>query len=232
MEIKVLTTQNVEIEYEIASIADRFVALLIDYLIIFGVLIGVYLIVLSSGSESAFMFLGFAAILAVVYPVVCETLMQGQTFGKRQRRIKVIKMDGTEATFLSYFLRWVLGFVDHISFIGVVVMLINGKGQRLGDLAAGTTVIRLRDEETLGDTVHISVEPDYVPEYPQVTRLTDADLNRIKSVMDQCIDSGNIIRLTELSRKVQEVLGIETTSPPYEFLMKIVKDYNYYAGRL
>src|SRR5690606_28519022 len=78
---------------------------------------------------------------ALFYPLIMETLMEGQTVGKRLMKLKVVKIDGTRATFYQYFIRWISNTVDiFLSFggIGLAAIILTKKGQRLGDLAADT----------------------------------------------------------------------------------------------
>jgi uncharacterized RDD family membrane protein YckC len=234
MKITVVTSQNVEIAYEVASVGDRILAILIDILIFVGLYLATLVLLIGAGGNYRpfIIAVSIVGILAFIYRPLCEILMNGQTIGKRQRNIRVVMLDGSSPTIGAYLLRWIVGFVDSFALIGLVVMLVNGKGQRLGDLAAGTTVVKLKDEDTIADTIHIVLEENYIPVFPQVTRLTDHDMNTIKEVADECLAEGNTSVLTALAQRIRSVLGIESPLPPFELVTTVLKDYNYYTGRV
>jgi hypothetical protein len=112
-----------------------------------------------------------------------------------------------------------------------VVLLINGKGQRLGDMAAGTTVIHIRPRVTLDDTILMAVDEEYTPTFPQVTRLSDRDAAIIKEVLDTAHRDDNRVATAVLYSKTKEFLGVESSLPPTLFLQTVLKDYNYYTGK-
>src|SRR5690606_34920667 len=104
----------------------------------------------------------------IFYHLLCEVFMDGQTFGKKAIDIKVVKLDGSQPSVGSYFLRWLLQIVDLPFFgaIGIITILVNGKGQRVGDLAAGTTVISLKHRTGIKDTIlarPVMADHDYTP---------------------------------------------------------------------
>jgi uncharacterized RDD family membrane protein YckC len=84
-------------------------------------------------------------LLPLFGPLLFEATWRGQTPGKRFFALRVISIDGTPATAGQILLRNILRLVDFLPagyFIGVVSMFLTGHGQRLGDLVAGTVVIR------------------------------------------------------------------------------------------
>ena len=141
------TAQNVSIQQNVASVATRIGSYLIDGLII----VGYYLIAIwifnaldmSLGIEMWVVYL-LLGLPVFFYSLIFEVLMYGQTPGKYVNKIRVVKIDGSKPTFSSYLLRWMLRLID-ISLasgsVALLTILLNGKGQRLGDMAAGTTVI-------------------------------------------------------------------------------------------
>ena len=75
-----------------------------------------------------------------------ELFNHGQSLGKMAMKIRVVKKDGTSPSIGDFFMRWLLQIIDMgFSFIGALVILLTKNSQRLGDLAAGTMVIRLND---------------------------------------------------------------------------------------
>lgn len=230
--IRIQTTQNVDIEYEVASIGDRILATLLDYLF-FTAYALLILVIAGLTSWNFFNSLGMITLLILpilLYDLVCEVLFQGKSFGKMIMKIKVVKLDGTQATFGSYLLRWLLRIIDTRLFSGAVALiavLVNGKGQRVGDMAAGTTVIKLKQKIQLSDTILNTVQPDYTLVFPQVSRLSDNDIAIIKDVVQVCIRTNNYQALEKLARKTKETMGVTVNMPDVQFLSTVMQDYSY-----
>src|SRR5215467_550091 len=114
--ISITTTQNIALEYDLASLGERMVATVIDLLILSGYLIILNLFLSFSGG----LFnsdLGWLLYLVITFPVTfyslfSETFLNGQSVGKRVMGIKVISLDGKQASFAQYLLRWVFRLVD------------------------------------------------------------------------------------------------------------------------
>ncbi len=247
--IGIQTTQNVEINYEIASIGDRALAALIDYLIIIAYIFSISILLqvllmrlppLPFQDNSLYVIVVVLAYAVVLfYDLACEIFMNGQSFGKKAMKIKVVKLDGTEPSVGAYFLRWVLRIVDSSLFtpaVAVLVVLINGKGQRIGDIAAGTTVVKLANRVKLSDTIFEAVEQEHVITYSEVSKLNESDIETIKEVLKTVKDAdySTATRLQEkLKTSIMQKMGIANTDqPPKAFLNTVVKDYNAYNGRL
>lgn len=230
--IRIQTTQNVDIEYELASIGDRILATLLDYLFF----IAYFLLVLLIASLTTWKLFESMAIVSLValpilfYDLVCEVFFQGKSFGKMIMKIKVVKLDGTQANFGAYLLRWLLRIIDTRLFggaIALIAILINGKGQRIGDMAAGTTVIKMKQKVQLSDTILFKVKPDYTLVFPEVSLLTDNDIAIIKEVMQVCIQSNNFEAINKLVLKTKATMGITTNLTPAQFLNTVIQDYSY-----
>jgi uncharacterized RDD family membrane protein YckC len=156
--VKVRTPESVELEFTLAGIGNRTVALVVDYLIWGAILIG-FLIIWSIVSVQLMSFKWFANLknvelwitaisLLIVfaiytgYFVLFETLWQGQTPGKRYAKIRVIRDDGQPVGVSQALLRSLLRPFDDVSFIGMVMIILGKREKRLGDWAAGTLVVR------------------------------------------------------------------------------------------
>lgn len=235
--VQVETTQNVAIDYEVAGLGDRILAALIDYAILFAYFLGVVL--LASAAESLAVFIaGYLPLF--FYFLLCEVLLNGQSIGKRLRQVRVVRLDGRQPTLGGYLLRWLLRPIDIDLFAGVVgvtAILVSGRGQRLGDLAAGTTVVRLRPQAQLRDTLFARLEEtDYHLTFPQVERLTDADVETAKEVLNALIAEGRSptgYRLgNEAKAALEGRLHLHTELSPLDFLRTVVRDYNHLKGRL
>src|SRR5665648_1019312 len=103
--LKIDTLQNIDIEQPIASIGERIAATLLDMLFIMSYTMIVAFI---AGDLHSKTLMVIALIPASLYSIVSELAMNGQSWGKKILKIKVVKTDGTVTTFSSYFLRWIL----------------------------------------------------------------------------------------------------------------------------
>src|SRR4029077_19753394 len=107
-----------------------------------------------------------------LYNLLFEIFMNGQSPGKRAMDIKVLRLDGTPATVGDYIMRWLFALVDVHLFSGLIAVLciaIGGKGQRLGDMVAGTTVVKIIEEATVtASEVFVPQDTGYTAVFPQV----------------------------------------------------------------
>lgn len=229
--VRIQTTQNVRIEYQLAGVGERLIATIIDEAIRWGY----FLVILLTFQSLAFsdfpiyIFMLFQLPM-LFYSVIFESIFNGQTPGKKVMGTKVIQADGSQPTFTSYFLRWLLYFVDlYFSSIGLLFILFSNKSQRLGDLAAGTVVIKLHRNTYISNTVFVKIEDGYVPKYPQVVLLNDTDIRTIRNVYNQGMADYNRNAIIALSDKIKTVLGItHTEDKPSAFILSVIKDYNFY----
>jgi uncharacterized RDD family membrane protein YckC len=241
--VRIRTAQNVDIEYAVASVGDRILATLIDGVIVLAYFLAVSLLWMGIAvsfeprfSEgSGIVMIAMAMLPVFLYDLVLEITMDGQTFGKKRRRIKVVKLDGSPPTIGSYLLRWLFRPLDITLFTGgvaLIVILINGKGQRLGDIAAGTTVIKLTPRATLDDTIFMPVEEGYVPVFRQAGLLDDRTVSTVKEVLVASKTQGGydeeaMRELLEKTRRSLETrMNVRSDLPPRDFLETVLKDYN------
>jgi uncharacterized RDD family membrane protein YckC len=227
--IKIQTPQNVVIEYEIASIWDRIVANFRDYLIIIS-----YFLVLAFiqsyfkiGISKTIQYI-ILILPAFLYQLLFELFMNGQSPGMKSRGIKVIRTDGKECTFLNYFLRWVPRPIEVLIFYGGIAMLsiaVSRKGQRLGDLLAGTTVVKLRNQYSLENTIFVQPSANYVPVFSGIDKLNERDMELIKEAIKVYETTGNIVPAKELSKKIISILNIQTKMKPVKLLQTVLKDF-------
>ena len=112
-----------------------------------------------------------------------------------------------------------------------VCIIVTKKSQRLGDLAAGTILVNLRTKAGLEDTVFMETEDNYIPLFPEVMRLTDRDLNIIKSVYSTVIKKNDYTLAERTASKIESALKIHTKQHPLTFLETLLKDYNYLSTK-
>jgi uncharacterized RDD family membrane protein YckC len=232
--VRIQTTQNVDIEYQLASVGDRILATVIDFLFFFVYILVLAIIADLTGAGNVAENRGVAAIAflpLMLYNLLCELFFQGKSFGKMLMKIQVVKLDGTQAGFSNYLLRWLLRVVDILicqGVIALIVIIVNGKGQRLGDIAAGTTVIKLKQRTTIQDTILKNIKPDYTIVFKNVSLLTDNDVAIIKEVLEFSRKHDNYEAIQKLALKTQQVMGVTSDLSFVKFLETVIMDYNHY----
>src|SRR5690606_16577785 len=142
-----------------------------------------------------------------------------------------VRLDGTPATIGNYVIRWLMRIIEIDILSGamaMVVIAINGKGQRLGDIAAGTTVVKLVEQKAVtAKEVFTLTDENYVPVFQQVIQLNDNDIELIQQALEVNRTTGNLRPVMAVTEKVKSNLGIQTDLPPVKFLYTIVKDYGH-----
>lgn len=234
--IRVRTTQNVFIEYPLASVGDRILAYLIDRIILI-----LYTVAFVAGLDRLDVDAGYVWIILLGFPwlfysLLFEILMNGQSPGKQVLKIRVVRIDGTPPTIGDYLMRWIFSFVDFYILSGalaVIIIAMGGKGQRLGDIVAGTSVVKLIDHRQIStQDVFITPEAQYTPTFSQVVELSGKDIELIQRALEVNRDHGNTQPVMIITDKIKTLLNIQTDMPPVNFLYTVIKDYqNLTAGK-
>lgn len=234
------TAQNVNIIQNVAGVGERILAYLID-----SIIIGIYFLIifffgifeLLPGMEQGTILVLITTIGLPVflYHLLWEQFRNGQSPGKMAMKIRVVRLDGSTPAFSNYLLRWLMRFIDinlTSGAVAVVTLLVSGKGQRLGDIAAGTTVITERKTISFSQTLLMELPDNYIPRYPQVTVFTDSELQTIKNLFTEARFGGNHNIILKLSQKVATVMEVSFEENPIQFLDTVIKDYNYYTQNM
>lgn len=229
------TAQNIGIEQKAASVVDRMLAYFIDGVLMFFYVFITIVVMAGMGLEG---YSSAAVVMVFLLPVLLyfllfETFMNGRTPGKAALKLRVVKLDGSRPNFSSYLIRWLLRIVD-ISMssgaVAVVSILANGKGQRLGDMAAKTTVISEKRKVSLHRNLITDLPEDYSPKYSQVTLLNDKDIQEIKKIFFEAKRKGNHGVIIALADKVASLLDLkEYEEKPIAFIQRVIDDYNYFT---
>jgi len=236
-EFQIETAQNVVIVQNAAGIMDRMWAYIIDSLIIYLYLFAVIMLLLflDLNPRDSWAIYMLVSLPAFLYYVLLETFWNGKTVGKNILKTRVVRLDGSKPSFANYFVRWILRILDVLLTSGglaALVILLRGNGQRVGDIAAQTTVISEKRKTTIQDTIIRDIEPDYLPMYSQVTLFKDPEMQTIKSLYDDAKRNGNHKIILKLFIKVKTIMEIETEEQPIVFLDTVIKDYNYYTQNM
>ena len=235
-QIQIQTTQNVALSFTPASIGDRILAHFIDWVIfiawflIFALLYaGLGSLLLGSKIGIVFFFV-FMLLPVMLYDLIFEVFMNGQSLGKRAMSVRVLALDGTSPTLGAYLMRWIFRLVDtgiFGSMVALIVTAVNGKGQRLGDIAAGTAVVKLKQTVSLAQLRQEKIQEGYVPMFSEASLLSDRDTVTIRAVLKKGIEENNSILVGEAAQKVKEVIGIQSDMDNREFLKQVLQDHTY-----
>ena len=230
--ITVHTTQNIGIDYEIGGLGERIVARIIDYAIFIPFLIvGA---IMASGLSSTGLGIYFIALFAIFifYDLLCEVFFNGQSFGKKVMKIRVISLDGRRPKFSQYLLRWLFRLVDFAitGSLGALIAAIATKdGQRIGDIVAGTALIKTHARTTQDNIIYAPTNDAYQPVFTQVTQLRDSDISLIHEVMENYYKTGNSVLVYNLADRIRAHLAISMPAnmDSLVFLQTILKDYSH-----
>lgn len=255
--IQINTPFNLALDFEVAALHKRILAYFIDLLIL----------VIYSWGMKAFLadVIGvennkygidilMVSIPMLLYSLVCEISLHGQSLGKKITGIRVMSLEGGEPTVSQYLLRWATRFFEwplvfstvlpgfgvliQLFFVGffgvfvVIIIAISKANQRLGDLGAGTVVVDAKSKTYLHETIFLEVSSkDYSVQFPEVMKLTDRDINTIKSILDVASRKGDFKLATSATEKIKSHLQIQSSLSPFDFLEKVLMDYNYISTK-
>jgi uncharacterized RDD family membrane protein YckC len=229
--VRIETAQNVALQYEVATIVDRGLAVVIDWLLLAGFSFGlVYVINKMDLDPPNWVDIVLFGVPWTFYHLVCELLMDGQSVGKRVRNIKVVRLDGGQPGLGHYLLRWLLRVVDAMFMLGAVVILFNGKGQRIGDLAAGTAVISLRRRNTLDDVVAQHLPEDHQVTFHDAARIPDPEAALIKEVLANN-SAARSAATTKLADRYRADFHSNGELAPEQFLRTLLADHVFLTSR-
>jgi uncharacterized RDD family membrane protein YckC len=235
-EIEISTTQNVNIEYKLATFWERFVSYLIDLVILFvsgGLFLIVYVVIYGTGSMNFFLQYILIPFLGM-YSLFFEIFNEGRSLGKMIMGLRVVKIDGFRISINDYITRWIFRIIDIWSTLGAVGSFLissSRKHQRLGDILANTTVIHYKPDYTfnLSTLVNRKSVADFEPKYPEVRKFREEEMLLLKNVIERYRKYPNTAHqeaLDMLTAKVLEQLGVrERPQNKIAFLESVLKEY-------
>jgi len=237
--IGIETSRHVRLSYQPASLLHRILAWLVDaalYLVYVFTFLWIWSGIIPESLAAGFG-LGWIPTLFLVLPYfiyfpLIETVWDGRTIGKKLLGIRVVKSDGTRASLGSYIIRWLFRFFEISGTGGVIAILtilINGKGQRLGDIVANTSVILERQSQISREQLSRHSNPGHDIVFQNAAELDDKDIRIIKNLLNS--DSDYSYRAHEkMMQKTRSLIEAKTgASDPAmsdrEYLITIIKDY-------
>ena len=238
------TPEQVALEFSLATIGSRFLAVAIDTIIQIACAI-VLLLVVAAGIWATGA-LGLAArpwVLAVLviggfviyygYFAVFETVWNGQTPGKRVIGLRVIHASGRPISPWEAILRNVVRLVDQmpaIYAIGIVSVFVTERSQRLGDLAAGTVVVHERLAESLDD---VAPRPRAARSAYGARRLLPEEISVIELFFSRRGQLDGYARMRtahQIARRIRERLEITAQLDDEQLLEDVVAEYRSLQG--
>ncbi len=226
--LEITTSHNIIVKVELATTLARALATIID--LFFVGFIMIILMFMSRGSE----FMWYIALLmSMLYHLLVEYFNNGQSLGKKLLKLRVISLTGERPTLNELVMRWMFRLIDVTVSFGMLASIFissSKKNQRLGDVLANTTVVKVQNENLISLlAIKNIMDSEYEVSYPQVTRYNDSDMLLIKETLSRYqlnkSDANNSM-IQDLVTKITKDLKIKkldtTTS---EFLRTVLNDY-------
>ncbi|MBC8054824.1 MAG: RDD family protein [Sphingobacteriaceae bacterium] len=238
--IRITTSQNIDIDYEYAGLGERIVARLIDLAVFFLLYLAAALSQVLFPSFKLDFLRGFPLIMLLLvllfafYDLISEAFFNGQSVGKRVMKIRVISLDGSSPSLGQYLMRWMFRIVDFMVTLqlgALVSTVLTEKNQRIGDIVAGTTLIRTHPRTDFSQVAFAPAPEGYQPVFPQAIQLRNSEITLIHEVISSVKRSDNFPLLYQTSSRLKEHLNIVLPQgmDDLTFLQTLITDYNYAA---
>jgi uncharacterized RDD family membrane protein YckC len=261
---RVETPEQIGLEYDIAGLGTRLMAAIVDVIFLgliagfalcFGVfgMAAIFATISDSDTASAIAIAIVGLIFFFVvwgYYVLFETIWHGQSPGKRWTGLRVIQEGGYPIGFSQAAIRNIVRLADFLPFlyiIGAIVMLVDSRSRRLGDLVAGTIVVKEQQEVSLASLGHDQPPPapwpveatgrsfpgtvprDIPPaQFPNIARISSAEYSLLREflqrrpTLDQAARDSLALQLAQgFARRLDYT---PTGDVPEQFLQRLALD--------
>jgi uncharacterized RDD family membrane protein YckC len=190
--VAIATPEGVEVELTLAGIGSRFIAGAVDFTIQLVVIISMALITRPAGDAGAAIFSSAAFAMIFFYDVLFEVLGRGRTPGKRWNGLRVVREGGRPITLARSALRNILRLIDIMPgfyAVGMTTIFITSRNQRIGDLAAGSYVVRYRhaDQRPKRGPGMTQVDPGPAASW-DVTAVSQDDVATVRAFLERRFD--------------------------------------------
>jgi len=212
--INITTVHNVNITYKAAPLGSRILAWGIDsaLLLFTGIFIMVLLLITSElnfdkinfNQPSTLLPLFFIALPLMLYNLLCEIGMKGQTIGKNIMKIRVISLDGSPLSIGQCLIRWTMRIIDlHISsgLPAILTIAFKESGQRIGDIAAKTAVI-----EDLPAKAPVTAGSTFKPSVLETPCLTSTESSTIQKIITFVSNGGNKTVAEDYAKQIRDII--------------------------
>jgi len=232
--VQIATPEGVDVELTLAGIGSRFIAAIFDFTIQGGTLLAIFLLLGGAGDiegVAAAIFSVAAFLIFFAYDVVFEVRSHGRTLGKRWTGLRVVRTGGRPVNLVTSAIRNVLRLVDILPALyalGMLTIFVTRRNQRLGDLAAGTFVIRDRPGGGGGE---LSGLPDHIARKGasagdwDVSSVSAADAATVRQFLDRRVELTSAARYdlaSDLERRLRpHVAGAHEGLDVEEFLERL-----------
>src|SRR5437899_2609938 len=211
----------------LAGLGSRFLARLLDSVIQLLIIIALAVVLGVTGSSgiaiAVFVIMVFVVVFA--YDVVLETLNNGRTVGKMAAGIRVVGLMGEPVRFVTSSVRNIARIADFLPvfyLVGTISIVATGHDQRLGDLAAGTVVVRDRFPGLAQLPAPITVTPAAVATW-DVSAIRPDEVQAIRQFLDRRLSlrwpARSYFALDLVNRVGPRVVGVPPNSHP-EFVLE------------
>ncbi|HJV08369.1 MAG TPA: RDD family protein [Acidimicrobiales bacterium] len=230
--ISVATPEGVTLEATLAGVGSRLAAGLIDQLLRWAIVLALIMVMaLLNGGETASGLAVAALVVALflvqfAYDVLFETLASGRTPGKRWTGLRVVKLGGAPVGFLASALRNLVRIVDALPgfyLVGIIAVMFTKHNQRLGDLAAGTVVVRDRKQVTALPEARPATDDSNLYD---VSGISADELATVRRFLDRrptlTPDARDRLAMEMATRLGPKVVGPPRRWDPEEFLEYVV----------
>ncbi len=229
--IEITTAHNIVVYFQLATITERILAILIDLGIVF-----LSLAIISGIGEG----LGLELIIEIIaffmltfYHLTFEILNRGQSPGKKLVGIRVVNLKGIPPNPSEAFQRWVFRLIDIALSLGSVAGIFitsSPKNQRLGDIISGCAVIKLKKESDVSlERIQRIQERTREILYPKVISFTEEDMLLLKETLlryNKFKNSSTRHAVRTLSNRIAKELKMTEDRVDHKlFLEDILKDY-------
>lgn len=235
--IPISTAHHLVLEFEAAPLTSRIIATVIDYGLI---LLSVVVLIVSIGASDT---LVESDVMTLVYLALGVTLLfssflqevsfDGQTIGKRIMKIRVLKLDGSAPTVGDYFVRWLTGLLEITASWGSVALasyVVTTKHQRIGDVVAGTAVIKLPSAVTVS-SLRVDAKHGHRMEYDNVHLLSDADVQIVREVIHAQRTGVNKHAMDAITTRTADAvaakLRVVRNDDALAFLLRVMADFSH-----
>jgi uncharacterized RDD family membrane protein YckC len=230
--VTIATPEGVELELVLAGLGSRFMAALLDVVIQLGAIFALAIVVAPVGDSGYVVAAYFVAVFLILfaYDIALETWNRGRTVGKLAAGLRVVRTGGDPEGFLTASVRNFLRIVDCLPafyVVGVIAIMITSRNQRLGDLAAGTYVVRERRPAATPAATYLPPAPvDASFVEWDVSGVSADDLATLRQFLDRRRSLQPAARAhlaTELAARVRpKVVGAPDGWHPESFLEAVV----------
>lgn len=214
LERGIVTPEAVVLEFDTAGIASRALARALDALIQGALMLALVMVAVGAlggqGWVALVLVIVGGALIVLGYPIITEVTMRGRSPGKAALGLRVVTVEGAPISLRHAFVRSAIGIIDFLfvpgGLIAVVVALFSSRSQRLGDVFAGTMVLRERSAARPAMAVWFN-PPAGFESYTaslDVSAITDAQFGIVRAYL---------LRLADLSPEARGALSVQLATP-------------------